>query len=240
MFSLRSLTKTSREASTGDLNTSSMALALKYYTQRFDPMNGGFGSAPKFPTPVNLGFLLQLVTLKPKSLTSDAIFAAEQMVMNTLQKMALGGIHGKYCGISTKIDHVGCGFARYSVTKDWSLPHFEKMLYDQGQLLQVYLDGYLLSKSPLLLATVEDIARYLINDSLAHKEGGFYSAEDADSLPSHNSREKKGTVTFGLADGRGRILCLDPAGIRRYTRRRCRYCCRTLECETRRQCRPST
>jgi len=71
-----------------------MALALKYYTQRFDPTNGGFGSAPKFPTPVNLGFLLQLVNLKPDFLTSEAIFAAEQMAMSTLEKMTLGGIHG--------------------------------------------------------------------------------------------------------------------------------------------------
>src|SRR5579871_4546769 len=130
-----------------------MALALKYYTQRFDPTHGGFGSAPKFPTPVNLGFLLQLVQLKPKFLTSEALFAAEQMAMNTLQKMALGGIHGMPIDLYLILDHIGCGFARYSVTKDWSLPHFEKMLYDQGQLLQVYLDGYLLSKNPLLLAT---------------------------------------------------------------------------------------
>jgi len=65
-------------------------------------------------------------------------------------------------------------------------------LYDQGQLLQVYLDGYLLSKNPLLLSTVHDIAEYLIHDALAHPDGGFYSAEDADSLPTANSHEKKG------------------------------------------------
>lgn len=68
------------------------------------------------------------------------------------------------------------------------------MLYDQGQLLQVYLDGYILSKNPLLLSTVKDIAQYLIKDALAHEEGGFYSAEDADSLPTHNSHEKKGQL----------------------------------------------
>jgi uncharacterized protein YyaL (SSP411 family) len=65
-------------------------------------------------------------------------------------------------------------------------------LYDQGQLLQVYLDGYLSSKNPLLLSTVHDIAEYITNDALAHKDGGFYSAEDADSLPTPNSQEKKG------------------------------------------------
>lgn len=67
-------------------------------------------------------------------------------------------------------------------------------LYDQGQLLHVYLDGYLLSKSPLLLSTIHDIAEYLVNDALAHKDGGFYSAEDADSLPTPNSEEKKGSL----------------------------------------------
>ena len=67
---------------------------MKYYTQRFDPTNGGFGTAPKFPTPVNLGFLLQLAKLKPEFLGKDDVLAAEQMAMNTLQKMALGGIHG--------------------------------------------------------------------------------------------------------------------------------------------------
>jgi len=65
-------------------------------------------------------------------------------------------------------------------------------LYDQGQLLSVYLDAYLFSKNPLLLSTVNDIAEYLINGALAHSEGGFYSAEDADSLPTANSSEKKG------------------------------------------------
>ena len=106
----------------------------------------------------------------------------EDMVTYTLEKMALGGIN----------DHIGTGFARYSVTKDWSLPHFEKMLYDQGQLLQVYVDAYLLSKKPILLETAQRIAEYLVNDALAHKDGGFYSAEDADSLPTPNSHEKKG------------------------------------------------
>ena len=68
---------------------------MKYYTQRFDTENGGFGDAPKFPTPVNLGFLLQLAKLKPDFLSKDEIFEAEQIVMKTLRKMALGGIHGK-------------------------------------------------------------------------------------------------------------------------------------------------
>jgi hypothetical protein len=87
-------------------------------------------------------------------------------------------------------------------------------LYDQGQLMQVYLDGYLLSKNPLLLATVEDIAEYLIHDALAHEDGGFYSAEDADSLPTENSHERKGIRSlFPIANYRGSFLCLDSEGI---------------------------
>jgi uncharacterized protein YyaL (SSP411 family) len=86
--------KTTRESAEGDLDTKCLALALKYYIQRFDHENGGFGSAPKFPQPVNLGFLLQLVRLQPDFLDKEHILAAEQMTMKTLQKMALGGIHG--------------------------------------------------------------------------------------------------------------------------------------------------
>jgi len=76
------------------LDVKSLALALKFYTQRFDLENGGFGSAPKFPTPVNLGYLLELAKLKPAFLSGDAVLAAERMAMTTLQKMTLGGIHG--------------------------------------------------------------------------------------------------------------------------------------------------
>ena len=78
----------------GDLDVTSLVLALKFYTQRFDIENGGFGSAPKFPTPVNLGFLLELVKLKPGCLPADAVFGAQRMVVMTLEKMRLGGIHG--------------------------------------------------------------------------------------------------------------------------------------------------
>ena len=77
-----------------DLDTKSLGLAMKYYTQQFDSENGGFGSAPKFPTPVNLGFLLQLAKIKLDVLSEDEVGVAGQMVMLTLQKMALGGIHG--------------------------------------------------------------------------------------------------------------------------------------------------
>ena len=103
------------------------------------------------------------------------------MVLATLDAMTRGGIH----------DQIGNGFARYSVTSDWSLPHFEKMLYDQAQLLPVYLDAYLVSKNAEYLATVHDIATYLISAPMHAENGGFFSSEDADSSYRPNDEEKR-------------------------------------------------
>jgi uncharacterized protein YyaL (SSP411 family) len=103
------------------------------------------------------------------------------MVLATLDKMNKGGIH----------DQVGNGFARYSVTKDWSLPHFEKMLYDQAQLLPVYLDAYLATKRPDMLEAVHDIATYLTTAPMHAESGGFFSSEDADSLYRSSDKEKR-------------------------------------------------
>lgn len=101
--------------------------------------------------------------------------------------MSNGGIH----------DHIGHGFARYSVTPDWSLPHFEKMLYDNAQLLSVYLDAYLVSQDNMMLDTALDIAEYLVNDALLDRRGGaFYSAEDADSLYKPTDTEKRGKRSY--------------------------------------------
>lgn len=95
--------------------------------------------------------------------------------------MARGGIR----------DQIGFGFSRYSVTADWSLPHFEKMLYDQGQLLDVYLDAFLVNRDPELLGAVYDIATYMTSPPIAAPDGGFYCSEDADSYPSHSDTEKR-------------------------------------------------
>lgn len=106
---------------------------------------------------------------------------AKDMVLATLDAMNKGGIH----------DQIGNGFARYSVTSDWSLPHFEKMLYDQAQLLPVYLDAYLMTKSPNHLAAVHDIATYLTTAPMQAESGGFFSSEDADSLYRPQEKEKR-------------------------------------------------
>lgn len=158
--------------------------AYQHFLKKYDNINCGFSNAPKFPTPVNLKFLLRLGQW-PQAVTD--IVGAEEcsnaagMVVNTLRAMARGGIR----------DQIGYGFSRYSVTKDWSLPHFEKMLYDQAQLLDVYLDAFLLTRDPEMLGAVYDIATYLTSPPTAAPSGGFYSAEDADSYPTSSDNEKR-------------------------------------------------
>ncbi|KAJ3089710.1 spermatogenesis-associated protein 20 [Quaeritorhiza haematococci] len=105
---------------------------------------------------------------------------ALEMVEFTLKAIARGGIH----------DHVGLGFHRYSVDKYWHVPHFEKMLYDQAQLLSAYIDLYTITKDPFYADIAKDIIQYVDRD-LKSPEGGFYSAEDADSFPHHGAKEKK-------------------------------------------------
>mgnify|MGYP001821892604 FL=1 len=129
----------------------------------FDPRHGGFGPAPKFPTPHRLLFLLRCYH---RSEDANAL----EMVTKTLTAMRLGGIW----------DHVGFGFHRYSTDARWLLPHFEKMLYDQALIACAYLEAYQITKDPLFAATAEDIFTYVLRDMTA-AEGAFYSAEDADS-----------------------------------------------------------
>ncbi len=137
--------------------------AFEEYSDRYDSVLGGFGSAPKFPSPHNLSFLLRYWhrTKEPQAL---------EMVEKTLQKMAYGGIN----------DHIGGGFHRYSTDARWLVPHFEKMLYDQATLSRAYLEAYQITKNPLYAKAAQDIFRYVMRD-MRDKQGGFFSAEDADS-----------------------------------------------------------
>jgi uncharacterized protein YyaL (SSP411 family) len=131
--------------------------------QTYDHHNGGFGGAPKFPHPTQPSFLLRYGV---RFHDRDAV----AMVLNTCDKMAAGGIH----------DQIGGGFARYSVDARWLVPHFEKMLYDNAQLANLYLDAFLVSGDARHAATARDIFDYVLRD-MTHPDGGFYSAEDADS-----------------------------------------------------------
>jgi uncharacterized protein YyaL (SSP411 family) len=132
--------------------------AYQGFAKRFDATNGGFGAAPKFPTPVELNFLL---TYHHRS--GDA--AARDMVLKTLTAMAAGGIR----------DHLGGGFHRYSTDERWFLPHFEKMLYDQAQIAGVCLDAYQITGEAKYADVAKDIFEYVLRD-LTSREGRFYSA----------------------------------------------------------------
>jgi len=129
----------------------------------YDPQNGGFGTAPKFPAPHNLFFLL-----RHWHRTGDK--HALQMVETTLQAMRLGGIY----------DHVGNGFHRYSTDAEWLVPHFEKMLYDQALMAIAYTEGHQATGKEEYARTAREILDYVLRD-MTSPQGGFFSAEDADS-----------------------------------------------------------
>jgi uncharacterized protein YyaL (SSP411 family) len=151
------------------------ASCLSQYTRMFDSQEGGFGGAPKFPRPVNLQFLLQVATQK----SGQDAGVARGMALHTLRKMASGGMH----------DHLGGGFHRYSVDAEWHVPHFEKMLYDQAQLTQSYLAAYQLTGEESFAKVARNVLQYVEHD-LTSPEGGFFSAEDADSLPTADAARK--------------------------------------------------
>ncbi|NQT63142.1 MAG: thioredoxin domain-containing protein [Candidatus Marinimicrobia bacterium] len=133
------------------------------FNRNYDSARGGFGSAPKFPSPHNLVFLL-----REGYRTGDSTIS--NMALHSLKQMRLGGI----------FDHIGFGFHRYSTDANWHVPHFEKMLYDQVNLMLAYTEAWELSRDPLFLQTVEEIFVYL-SDKLKSDSGAYYSAEDADS-----------------------------------------------------------
>ena len=146
-----------------DLGKDVLDAAYEKFLQRFDTEHGGFSNAPKFPTPHNLLFLLRYWRRTGKA-------EALSMVEKTLRLMRLGGI----------FDQVGFGFHRYSTDTEWLVPHFEKMLYDQALLTIAYLEAYQATGAGKFKVTAKEVLEYAMRD-LASPEGGFYSAEDADS-----------------------------------------------------------
>jgi uncharacterized protein YyaL (SSP411 family) len=140
-----------------------LQLIVDNWKKNFDKEEGGMGSSPKFPMPNNWQFLMRYAYLM-----NDSDIA--QVVSLTLRKMALGGIY----------DHIGGGFARYSVDGRWHVPHFEKMLYDNAQLVSLYAEAYTWKSSPLYKLVVDEIITFTLRE-LSSPEGAFYSALDADS-----------------------------------------------------------
>ncbi len=160
---LQSMTDRAAEEFTADIGSDIFDAAFSRYTQGYDSTYGGFGSRPKFPSPHNLLFLLRYYKRTQNTL-------ALAMVEHTLGAMRRGGL----------FDHVGFGFHRYSTDSRWLLPHFEKMLYDQAMMCMAYTEAYQATGKAAYRQTADEIIAYVLRDMTA-PEGGFYSAEDADS-----------------------------------------------------------
>jgi uncharacterized protein YyaL (SSP411 family) len=161
---LRALaTGSDRQAADEALSAAPLQLAIERAAQAYDPQFGGFGGAPKFPHPADLELLL-----RRHAATGEA--RCGEMVLHTLRRMAEGGLY----------DQLGGGFCRYSVDERWAIPHFEKMLYDNGPLLRLYADAWLVSGEPLFRRVAEETAGWVMRE-MQSPEGGYYSSLDADS-----------------------------------------------------------
>ena len=182
--------------------------ALDHFVSRYDTVHGGFSpatpNAPKFPTPPNLAFLLRIgasITSTstrfgfpspvPPILGEQSCANAATMALHTLVTISRSGLR----------DHLGHGFHRYSVTADWNLPHFEKMLYDNAQLLGCYCDAWALARDPEILGTIYSLVEYFTapDSRIVNQSGGWFSSEDADSHPSKSvtsSQEPKKEGAF--------------------------------------------
>jgi uncharacterized protein YyaL (SSP411 family) len=150
--------------------------AFQYFRRTFDSRHGGFGGAPKFPRPVAFNFLLRYYARTHRQEALD-------MTLQTLRAMAHGGMH----------DQLGGGFHRYSVDERWFVPHFEKMLYDQAQLAVSYLEAFQITHDAFYSGIARSTLDYVLRD-MTHSGGGFYSAEDADSVidPAHPHEKGEG------------------------------------------------
>lgn len=176
----------------GTITNETLRKAVDAFAADFDQKNGGFGAAPKFPMPSILSFLSAFYRLTGERLPADtdddeaARTKALQMLSGSLDAMAAGGIY----------DHIGGGFHRYATDERWHVPHFEKMLYDNAQLVSVYVDAYELTGEEAYARVARETIDYVLRD-MTHPEGGLFSAEDADSLP-------PGSDPGGWAHGRKR------------------------------------
>ncbi|MFQ5642552.1 MAG: thioredoxin domain-containing protein [Thiogranum sp.] len=151
-----------------ELNAMPLDVARQQLEQQFDATHGGFGNAPKFPHPTSIERLLRHWAATRKDGEADE--QALHMALFTLERMALGGMY----------DQVGGGFCRYSVDERWMIPHFEKMLYDNGPLLCLYSDAWTATRNPLYRRIAEQTAGWVMRE-MQSPQGGYYSSLDADS-----------------------------------------------------------
>jgi len=187
---LAGLQRMSRSAESQQLFSSEIiAQSAEQLAQAYDAEHGGLGKAPKFP---NVG-AYELFLRHYHQSKSDRFL---EMVTHTLTEMACGGIY----------DHLGGGFHRYSVDNKWLVPHLERMLYDNSQLVRVYAEVYCLTRQPLFKQVVDETMSYLLREML-HSEGGFYSTQDADS------EGEEGRFFVWTVEEISRILGADPSEI---------------------------
>ena len=184
---LRELSARSQEPA--ELGSALFEAPFEQFRRIFDAQWGGFGTAPKFPRPVALNYLLRLFAAGKNE-------EALEMATQTLMQMAAGGMH----------DQLGGGFHRYSVDERWFVPHFEKMLYDQAQLAVSYLEAYQITRDERMADVARDIFSYVLRD-LRDEEGGFYSAEDADSAdPAQPGHSGEGAFYIWTAEEIERLV----------------------------------
>ena len=169
--------------------------ALTALAAAFDQEWGGFGSAPKFPSTFHLELML-------RAYMTTAGDAPKDIVTTTLDAMCSGGMY----------DHIGGGFARYSTDREWLVPHFEKMLYDQALLLGIYLRGLVVTGRPHYRMVVEETIDYVLS-TLRHPEGGFFSAEDADSLDLDGNSVEGWYSTWTPDEVRAALTEIDPSTV---------------------------
>ncbi|GAB4175185.1 MAG: thioredoxin domain-containing protein [Terrimicrobiaceae bacterium] len=193
---LAMLRESAAETTPGDEAGRWVERAAQDFANAYDAGHGGFGRAPKFPRPSVFSLLLRAAS------PGDG---RAEMVFETLRKMSSGGMH----------DHLGGGFHRYSVDRFWHVPHFEKMLYDQAQIAVACLEAWQLSGDPAFRGVVTSTLDYVLRD-LGHEGGGFYAAEDADSLLDADSHEHAegafyvwthGEIMELLGEEAGRVFC---------------------------------
>ena len=187
--------RTSIKAGQQPLGRSLLSEGFGRFEKTYDPRYGGFGQGPKFPRPVGLSFLLRYHRSANNQKALD-------MTLATLRKMARGGL----------FDHLGGGFHRYSVDGQWRVPHFEKMLYDQAQLVGVYLEAFQLTGDSFYSSIARKTLDYVLS-LMTRPEGGFYSAEDAESAPAAGEEKKEGAFYVWTQREIGQVLKKEQAAL---------------------------
>lgn len=189
-------------------DSTSIQLAVDALSGRFDQKRGGFGEAPKFPSPHTLLLLMRNAHRAGANNAAKSVTIQQDMVAQTLRAMRMGGI----------FDHVGYGFHRYSTDSGWLLPHFEKMLYDQAMMSWAYVEGWQISRNHLFRRTAEEVFAYVMRD-MTDAGGAFRSAEDADSRTDTGQSEEGWFYTFTLPEIQSLPADLADIAVRCFTAR---------------------